>query len=236
MKKIIGLLLLSSSMILASEYYAKLNPINTYNVKSSVSGQIVFVNNAIESKYAKNSTVIKIDSKVDAEDLKQSQIKLKNFKAILKIEQGTLKSFKRVSSKSRFDKDNQRVKIFNISSNISDLETKIATLKDMISKKTLIEKNNYIYDVAVEIGDYVTPGVVLYSSMDLSAGKLEVYIPINKANEIQSKTIYLDGQKTDLKISKLYTIADSTHISSYKCEIVVPSPKSFSNLVKIEFK
>jgi len=236
MKKIIGLLLLSSSVILASEYYAKLNPINTYNVKSAVSGQIVFVNKTIESKQAISSTVVKIDSKVNVEDLKQSQIKLKNFKAILKIEQGTLKSFKKVSSKSRFDKDNQRVKIFNISSNISDLETKIATLKDTISKKTLMEKKNYIYDIAVEVGDYVTPGIILYSSMDLSAGKLEVYIPLDKSNEIQSKTIYLDGKKTDLKISKLYTIADSTHISSYKCEIIVPSPKSFSNLVKIEFK
>ena len=72
--------------------------------------------------------------------------------------------------------------------------------------------------------------------MDLSAGKLEIYIPIDKSAEIQNKSIYLDGIKTDLKISKLYTVADSTHISSYKCEIIVPSPKSFSNLVKIEFK
>ena len=74
MKRIIGLLLLSSSMILASEYYAKLNPINTYNVKSAVSGQVVFVNNAIESKQATNSKVVKIDSKVNVEDLKQSEV------------------------------------------------------------------------------------------------------------------------------------------------------------------
>lgn len=236
MKKIIGLFALLSSMVLASEYYAKLNPVNTYNVKSAVNGQIIFVNNSIESNKATNSTIVKIDSKVNVENLKQSQVKLTNYKAILKIEQGILKSFKKVSSKSRFDKDNQRVKIFNIASSISDLETSIATLKDMIDNKTLIEKDNYIYDIAVEVGDYVTPGVALYSSMDLGAGKLEIYIPMDKANEIHSKTIYLDGQKTDLKISKLHAIADSTHISSYKCEIIVPTPKSFSNLVKIEFK
>lgn len=236
MKKIISLLLLISSVVMASEYYAKLNPVNTYNVKSAVSGQIVFVNDAVESKKAKSNTIVKIDAEVNNEDLKQSKIKLKNLKEILKIEQGTLKSFKRVSSKSKFDKDNQRIKIFNMISNISDLETKIVTLKDTISKKTLTEKNHYIYNIAVEIGDYVNPGVVLYSSMDLSAGKLEVYIPIDQAGVIESKTIYLDGQETDLKISKLYKIADSTHISSYKCEIIVPSPKSFSNLVKIEFK
>ena len=70
----------------------------------------------------------------------------------------------------------------------------------------------------------------------LSAGKLEIYIPIDQAANIKNKSIYLNGLKTDLKISKLYKIADTTHISSYKCEIVIPTPKSFSNLVKIEFK
>ena len=236
MRKIISLLVFFSSIVFANEYYAKLNPLNTYTIKSAVSGKVVFVNDNIESKKALDSKIVKIDAKIDLEDLKQSKIKLKNLKEILKIEQGTLKSFKRVSSKSRFDKDNQKVKILNISSTISDLETKIATLKDTISKKTLIESSNYIYNIAVEVGDYVTPGVELYSSMDLSAGKLEIFIPIDKADTIQEKTIYLDGQQTDLKISKLYKIADSTHISSYKCEIIIPSPARFSNLVKIEFK
>jgi hypothetical protein len=236
MKKIISILVLLSSVAMASEYYSKLNPINTYTIKSASSGQVIFVNNKIESKTASNSTIVEIDSGIDKEDLKQSKIKLQNLKEILKIEEETLKSFKKVSSKSRFDKNNQRVKIFTISSSISDLETKIATLKDMISKKTLVEESNYIYDIAVEIGDYVTPGALLYSSMDLSAGKLEVFIPISQGDTIESKIIYLDGIKTDLKISKFYKVADDTHISSYKCEIIVPMPKSFSNLVKIEFK
>jgi len=236
MKKIIGSVVLLSSVLMASEYYSKLSPVHTYNVKSSTMGKVTFVNNELESQIATNSTIIKIDSKIDEEDLKQSKTKLQNFKQILKIEEETLKSFQKVSSKSRFDKNNQRVKIFNIASNISDLETKIATLKDTIAKKVLKENANYIYDIAVEIGDYVTPGTLLYSSMDLSEGKLEVFIPISESSSIKSKTIYLDGEKTDLKISKLYSVADSTHISSYKCEIIVPSPKSFSKLVKIEFK
>jgi len=236
MKKIISALFLLSSIALANEYYSKLNPINTYNVKSSVSGQVLYVNNAIESQQANNSTIIKIDAVVDKENLKQSEIKLKNLKAILKIEEGVLQSFQKVSSKSQFDKDNQKVKILNISSSISDLETQIATLKDQIAKKELYEKDNYIYDIAVEVGDYVTPGVSLYTSMDMNSGKLEFFIPINKADEIQTQDIYLNGEKTDLKISKLNKVADSTHISSYKCEIIVPSATKFSTLIKIEFK
>ena len=41
-------LLLISSVVVASEYYAKLNPVNMYTVKSAVSGQITFVNINLE--------------------------------------------------------------------------------------------------------------------------------------------------------------------------------------------
>jgi len=236
MIKIITFFAIISSSVYANQYYAKLNPINTYDIQSSVSGQVVFVNNEIKSQNAQSSKIVEINSIVDEEDLKQSLVKLKNLQEVLKIEEGTLKSFNRVSSKSRFDKDNQKIKIFDIGSSISDLKTKIATLKDTIKNKNLLEEKNYIYNIAVEVGDYVTPGKMLYSSMDLSAGKLEIFIPIDQANDIKEKTIFLDGKETNLKISKLYKIADSTHISSYKCEIIVPSPSTFSNLVKIEFK
>lgn len=236
MKKNIIALVLLSSLGFGSEYYAKLNPINTYTVKSAVSGKVIYVNDEIKSNTAKKSTIVKIDSQVDMIDLKQSQLKLKNLNETLKIQKGILKSFQRVSSKSQFDKDNQKITILNIASTISDLKTKIATLQDQIEKKTLHEVKNYIYDIAVEVGDYVTPGVLLYNSMDLSAGKLEIYIPISDVDTIKSKKIFLDGKETDLSISKLYSVADSTHISSYKCEIIVPTPTKFSNLVKIEFK
>ncbi len=218
------------------DYYAKVEPINTYNVKSSVSGKVVFVNKDFESKNVENIIVVKIDDKVNKIDLEQSKIKLKNLKEVLKLEEGTLKSFKRVSSKSKFDRDNQKIKILNIASSISDLETKIATLKDTIKNKNLNEKNTYLYDIAVEVGDYVNPGSVLYSAMNLSQGKLEIFVPISDIDTIKEKTIYINGKQTDLKISKLHTVADTKHISSYKVEIIIPTPKQFSSLVKVEFR
>lgn len=236
MIKLIGGMLLLSSLGFSSEYYAKIEPISTYNVKSSVSGKVVYVNKNIESTNITKDTIVKIDANINKIDLKQSKIKLSGLKDILAIEKNTLNSFKKVSSKSRFDKDNQRIKILNVTSSISDLETKVATLKDLISNKTLNEQNKYIYNIAVEIGDYVNPGTLLYTAMDLTKGKLEIYIPISKANDIKTKTIYINGKKTDLKISKLYTVADAKHISSYKCEITIPTPKEFSLLTKIEFK
>ena len=235
MKKIVGSLLIASSMF-SMEYYSKVEPINTYNIKSSVSGKVVFVNKNIESNIAKNNSIIKIDSKVNSIDLKQSKLKLKTMKNILDIEKDTLKSYKRISSKSKFDKDNQKIKILNIQSSISDLITKIATLEDTISNKNLIATNSYIYNIAVKIGDFVNPGNLLYTAMDLTKAKFEIFIPIDKANTIQNKIIYINDKKTNLKISKLYSVADTQHITSYKCKIIIPNPKTFSNLVKVEFK
>lgn len=236
MKKIISAILLFSSISFAMEYYAKIEPIKTYSVKSSVSGKVEFVNKNFEAKNLENTLVVKLDDKVNKIDLEQSMLKLKNLKQILKIEKNTLAKFKKISSKSQFDRDNQKIKILNISSNISDLEVKIATLKDIIKNKNLYEKNSYLYNISVEVADYVNPGSLLYTAMDLSSGKLEIFVPISEVKTIKNKAIYLNGIKTDLKISKLYTIADTKHISSYKVEIIIPKPKQFSSLVKIEFK
>ncbi|MEA3384157.1 MAG: hypothetical protein U9Q20_05720 [Campylobacterota bacterium] len=236
MIKTLGSLALIGTFSFSMEFYAKLEPLNTYNIKSSVSGNITYVNKSIESKNILKDTVIKIDSIVNKIDLKQSVLKLKSLEDILAIENSTLESYKKISSKSKFDKDNQKIKILNIESSMSDLKTKIATLKDQIKKKTLIENDKYIYNIAVEIGDYVNPGTLLYTAMDLTKGKLEVYIPMDSAKNIKNKTIYIDGKKSNLKISKLYSVADSKHISSYKCEIIVTNPETFSKLTKIEFK
>jgi hypothetical protein len=236
MKKILTGIFLITSISFASEYFAKIEPINTYNIKSSVSGKVIYVDKHLESQTVINRVIIQIDDKINKIDLKQTKLKLKNLKEILRLEKSTLESYKRVSSKSRFDKDNQRIKILNIDSSINDLKTKIETLNDTITKKLLIENNTYIYNIAIEIGDYVNPGTLLYTAMDLSKGKVSIYLPISEAKKIKSKTIYIDGAKTKLRISKLYKIADTKHISSYKCEINIPSPKLFSTLIKIEFK
>jgi multidrug efflux pump subunit AcrA (membrane-fusion protein) len=236
MKKIVSFCILLSTFAFATEYYAKVEPVNTYKVKSSVSGKVVKVYKEFESKFVKDELIVKIDDSVNKIDLKQSQIKLDNLKQIQQFENETLKRFNKVSSKSKYDKDNQKIKILNVISNISDLETKIATLKDTIKNKNLYEKNRYIYTIAVEEGDYVNPGTHLYTAMDLSFGKLEVFLPIDTAASIQDKLIYIDGKQTDLKIAKLYSVADTQHISSYKCEIIIPKPEQFSVLVKVEFK
>ena len=234
--KILTLFLLTITTIFASEYYAKLEPIESYQIKSAVSGKVIYSNSKIEGLKANNSTIIEIDSMVNKVELEQSRNKLKYIDEMIKIETNNYDRLNQVSSKSAFEKDTQKLKVINLESLKADMIVKIDTLKDIISNKKLIEKSNYIFNIAVKEGDYVNPGTLLYEAKDLSKGKLEIFVPIAQIEEIKNKEIFLNGVKSDIKISKIYEIADSTNISSYKVELILDNVKIFSRLVKIEFK
>ena len=234
--KIIWIFLLSLSTIFASEYYAKLEPIDSFQVKSAVAGKVVFSNSKIEGSKANNSTIIELDSSVNKIELEQSKNKLKYIEEMITIEKNNYDRLNQVSSKSAFEKDTQKLKVINLESSKSDMIIKIESLKDTIDNKKLVEKSNYIFNIAVKEGDYVNAGTLLYESKDLSKGKLEIFVPIAQINEIKNKDIYLDGVKSDVKISKIYDVADVTNISSYKVELIISNVNTFSKLVKIEFK
>jgi len=220
----------------ANEFYAKLEPVESFQIKSSVSGKVIFSNNKIEGKRANNTKIIEIDSYVDRIDLEQSRAKLRAVNEMMKIEEKNYNRLLKVTSKSGFEKDNQKVKVINFRTTKSDIQIKIANLKDSIKNKKLVEKSNYIYNINVKKGDYVNPGTLLYESKDLSRGKLEIFVPISDIEKIKNKKIFLNGKVTDLNISKIFDVADSKHISSYKVEIIIDNPKTFSRLIKIEFK
>jgi len=235
MKLLLGLLALSATLF-ANEFYSKLYPIHSFEVKSSVSGIVDKIDKSYEKKFVKNARIIKIDDYVDSIDLEQSKVKLANLEDILKIQEDTYNSYKRVSSKSKIETDTQKVQVLNTSTNISDLKVKIANLKNILKNKNITLENVYLEEISVEVGDYVTPGTPLFKAYDLSSGKLEIYLPISNAKSYLDKTIYLNGEKTDLKINKLSQVADSVHISAYKAEIHISNPTQFSKLIKIEFK
>jgi hypothetical protein len=234
--KIIWIFLFTITSIYANEYYAKLEPIDSFQVKAAVSGKVIYSNSQIEGLKANNSTIIEIDSEVNKVDLEQSRNKLKFIDEMIKIEKNNYDRLNQVSSKSAFEKDTQKLKVINLESSKADMIIKIETLKDTISNKKLVEKSNYIFNIAVKNGDYVNAGTLLYESKDLSKGKLEIYVPIAQIEEIKNKEIFLDGVKSDIKISKIYDVADAVNISSYKVELIVSNVKTFSRLVKIEFR
>ncbi len=234
-KIILTSLLLSISTYASNEYFSVAHPFETYDVKSSVSGKVIYTNNSIEGLQSNNTTIIKIDQNVDKIELTQSKRKLKLLQARIDIENKNYERISNISSKPAFEKDNQKLKVLTLQSSKADINIKIASLEDTISKKT-IKDNRYIYSILVSKDDYVNPGTLLYKAHDLAQAKLIIYIPVKLADIYKSKTIYIDDIKTDYKIDKIYKVADSKHISSYKCEIIINKPQQFSKLHKVEFR
>lgn len=234
--RFILIMLFIYSSIYAEVFYSKLEPIETYVVKAAVSGKVIYSNENIEGKSANNDMIIQIDSALDEINLREYKNKLDNIKAMLDIENGYYERIKKVTTKSDFEKDTQRIKVINYKTQVSDLIITIENLKDQISKKRLVEKNRYITNIAIKKDDYVTPGTLLYEAADLSKGKLEIFLPIDEAQNYMKKDLYIDDKKSEFKVDKLYKVADEKHISSYKAEIIITNPTTFSKLVKIEFK
>lgn len=222
--------------IFANDYYAKVEPINTYNIKSSLSGKVIYTNENSEAREVKNEIIVQIDDNINKIELKNAKIKKQSLQKMLKINEQTLKSYNKVSSTSKITKDKQEITILNNKINISDLDVRIKTLEDMIKNKTLKENNRYISNINVKKGDFVNPGTLLYTAQDLSAAKLEIFVSFDDIEKIKNKTIFINDKKSNLKINKIYKTADNIHISAYKVEIILKDINKFSSLVKISFK
>lgn len=234
--KILFVVFIGISTLFANEYYAKIEPVQSYTIKAATSGEVIYTNEAIEGEFASNSVIVELDSTVDRVDLEQTQNKLALFKQMIEIERNNYERLKKVTTRSDFDKDSQLLKTLNLQSTQADLNIKIAQLQENIANKKLIEKNRYIYRIDVKKGDYINAGTLLYEAKDLSKGKIELFIPISEVTTLENKKIFMNDEPTELKIHKIYQVADAKNISSYKVEIIIEEPKAFSSLVKIEFK
>jgi hypothetical protein len=234
--KILFSLFIGIGVLFANEYYAKVEPIQSYTIKAATSGEVIYTNEAIEGEFAQSSVIVELDSTVDRVDLEQTRNKLALFEQMIEIERNNYERLKKVTTRSDFDKDSQLLKTLNLQSTQADLNIKIAQLQENIANKKLIEKNRYIYSIGVKKGDYINAGTLLYEAKDLSKGKIELFIPISEVSTLENKKIFMNNEPTELKIHKIYQVADAKNISSYKVEIIIDEPKAFSSLVKIEFK
>ena len=69
---------------------------------------------------------------------------------------------------------------------------------------------------------------------DISRARLSIYLDAKDVANAKNKTILIDSIRTNYKITSILNIADSKNISKYMAQIIIPSPKLFSKLVKIE--
>ncbi len=249
----------------AGVYYAKVDPYESFSIKAAASGKVILLSKEAEGKISDGRVFIQLDDKLNKKELLASRAKLESFKRILSLTKENVKNSKFVKqireenykkiqdlkTKSRTSKDAEQIILINASNqvlilenslenlkvSISDLEYKIATLRDKIDNKNIkIKTGSLIYKTYVSEGDFVNIGMPLVDTYDISKGKLTIFLSKEDVDSASKSVIYINDKATKLKVDKIWKVVDTQNISSYRTEIVVPAPKRFSELLKIEFK
>ncbi len=254
-----------SQSLVASEYFAKAQPVDEFSLKSSVSGQVLKVDETQEGKVSQGSLIIMIDDKVNQLDLQASKEKLGFLESNIKLTKQSVNNaykamqiskrnydkVKNLSSYSKVQKDAKllssisstnsyiqtKTSLENLKTQKADLEVRIATLEDTISKKNIrVKKGLFIYKLYPNVGDFVSMGSALLDSADISKARLTIYVTKEDLEGIENKKIFINDKETNYTIDKLWNIADTKNISAYKTEIIIDKPKVFSSLMKVEFR
>jgi hypothetical protein len=260
------LLILFIPLFLFSKvHFAKVEPYETIVLKSAVSAQVTEAKLFLEGTSITSNIIVQLDDKMDKITLHSHKKSLLFINSMLKNNQNILSTlndslqrqkayYRKLSniisaSKSQQDNafytySNTKTQYFSTKEKIDSLKkqrleinTQIAQLKDSIEKKHIKVYKKFLYKLMVNKGDYVTMGTPLAQLKDLTSAKLLLFLEDEELKNIKNKTIYINGQATKLKISKIWSVSDEKFISSYRTEIVIKNPKyKFSKLLKVEFR
>ena len=249
----------------ATVHYAKIEPVESSMLKSAVSASVVSVDLDAEGTMVQGKRVVYLDDALDKINLASSKKNLiflhemldinkdiaKSLQSTVERQKGYYNRINKLSTASKTQKDtafstfstaktqylSTKEKIVNLEKQILDVHYKISQLEDTIIKKSLVLKDKYLYKLMVREGDFVAPGTVLAQVMDMSSAKLILFLEESEMQNIQQKTVYLNDEKTNYKVTKVWQVADEKFISSYRAEIVIDAPKgAFSELIKVEIK
>ena len=231
------LLLFTPLLIFAKVHYAKVEPYESVVLKSAVSALVMDVDLEAEGSIVDQKRVIYLDDHLDKINLKTSNETLLILHETLKRQESYFQRMDKLKTASTTQKDNAFYSFASAKTQYLDMQYKIAQLEDSIEKKSIVLNHMYLYEIMVRKGDYVTPGSPLASIVDASRAKLVLFLEPSELEEIEQKTVYLNGEKTEYKVDKVWRVADEKFISSYRAEIYITAPKgSFSKLMKVEVK
>ena len=231
------LLLLTPLFVWAKVHYAKVEPYDSVTLKSAVSALVMDVDLDAEGSVVDQKRVIDLDDRLDKINLKTSNENLLILGETLKRKESYFHRINKLTTASAAQKDEAYYSFASTKTQYLDMQYKIAQLEDSIEKKSIVLHHKYLYEIMVRKGDYVTPGSPLAKVVDASKAKLVLYLDPEELGGIEQKEVYLDGEKSEYKVDKVWKVADEKFISSYRAEIYMNAPEgSFSKLVKVELK
>ncbi len=262
--KILTFLLLLFSFSFAKVYYSKVQPYEIRDISSNVSGLVLFTDEDMIGKKLAEKSYIVIDDELDKKELTYVQEKLGFLKNMIKINEDVLKNLERslekkkdnyekiiaLKTKSVIEKDKEfydlvntqnqllstQKEVQNLKVQMADLKLKEAYLLRSINDKNLKAKDFVLYSILVQPGKVVGISTPLAQIADTSKALLTIYLDEDDLLNAKEKTVYINGKRTDYKISRVLNIADSKNISKYKAQIIIKAPKIFSKLAKVELK
>lgn len=262
--KLFAVLPLIFTLSYAKVYYAKVEPFEVRSISSNVSGLVVYADENLVGKTLSGEPYVKIDSEVDEKDLALTKKKLTylentiqtNEAILINLEDSLAKkreNYKKIEPlkfKSSVEKDrefydlitsenlylNTKKEIQNLKVQIADLNLRKIQLERSIKDKNIKAENFVLYELLVRAGQVVNFATPLAKVADVSKALLTIYLDEPDTVNVKKRVVYIDGEKTDYKVSRFLNIADSKNISKYMAQIVIGSPKLFSKLVKVELK
>lgn len=262
--KIIVLLLLNYILVFAQTYYAKHEPYEIRDIAANITGVVVFADETKEGSLLDNMPYLEIDNELDKKELitiekkivflensiKNNNNILENLAKSLAKKEQNYKRIEKLTIKSVVEKDREfhdlvasqnqylstEKEIQNLEIQIADLKLRAEVLKKNIKDKIFIQEGFMLYSLLVKKGEVVSIGTRVAKLADISKAKLVIYLDSEDLQNIDKKIIYLDGVKTEYKLTRIIPIADSVNISKYMAQIITKSPKLFSKLIKVELR
>ena len=263
-KKLCFVILLLSLPLLAKEYYAKVEPYEIRTVASNVSGIVVSADETLEGKRLGTAPFLRIDDEIDRVDLEKTRTKIVLLRRAVTHDKAMAENYERIIAKktenyekvaalkmrSQVEKDREfydllgtenqlmtiRKEMENLEVQINDLQLHERRLERSISDKSPAAPGLMLYELMVKEGEVVAPGTPLARLADVSRARLTLYLTGEDREGVETRRVYIDGQPTEYVIDRLWNVADSKQLSSYRAEIVIAAPKRFSQLVKVEFR
>ncbi len=262
--KIFTLMMVLSTILFSKVYYSKVEPYEFRDLSSNVSGVVEYINEDMIGQKLGQEAYLRIDSELDLKELsavKEKLLLLRNTLAsseliLINLQKSLLKkreNYKKVQNlkiKSTIEKDrefhdliasenqylNTQKEIDNLKIQIADLQLREAQLNRTIRDKKLSDAGYVLYSIDVKVGQVVGIATPLARIADVSKAKLTIFLDESDLINVKEKIVFINGEKTEYKISRILNIADSKNISKYKAQIIIKSPEVFSKLVKIELK
>ena len=182
------------------------------DVKSETTGNIISINFKRGNNVKKNKSLLNISI--------ENRIELLNSaKELVKLNEIEYSSVKQLVDKGLSSKSKLRMAAYNL----SDAKSRLKNIElDIDNTNILAPFDGIIIEKKIEVGDYVTPGNILLTIVNLNPIKIQAYLSefdINKV-KLNTKTIIEDSNGIK-KNGKITFISPSAENSTRTFEVII---------------